>query len=68
MLIQGSFKNVSMKFCFTILLLHLIAATRAEGALVYTNLTDFLFIGALNLMGMQWNPMVVITYLTKLKS
>ena len=32
---QGCFKNLSMKFCFAILCMNLIAATRAEGGLVF---------------------------------
>ena len=31
---QGCFKNLSMKLCFAILCMNLIAATRAEGGLV----------------------------------
>ena len=33
---QGCFKNLSRKFCFAILCMNLIAATRAEGGLVRT--------------------------------
>ena len=33
---QGCFKNLSMKLCFAILCMNLIAATRAEGGLVFS--------------------------------